>query len=252
MSVPSLANDTSDKLLKVIYPLYSLGSLSDQVAHAHKNGFDANALYKHIFKVVQNNRMHPLMVVIEITELVTDGLLKGNISEDEIEKLVPHGKQRIRGLNKKWGFYTRKNAREKENLRPATLTYCRMICLFPQIASLTLFRHGHSCYFANKFPNDAGIYPAQTFKLPMAMKHLGFGGLIPNGVSNALYNKVLEVPSLAFMVEFNLMGNPDRNETFSAAYEDQKPYMKAAKGGPIIDTDRIAFLIMLELELLKQ
>ncbi|XP_026396489.1 uncharacterized protein LOC113291137 [Papaver somniferum] len=248
MSVPSPAKDSLDKLQKVVYPLYSLSSLSDQVACAHKNGFDANALYKHIFKVVQNNRMHPLMVVIEITEIVTEGLLKGNITEDEIEKLVPHGKQRIRGLNKKWGFYTIKNVREKESLRPATLTFCRMICLFPQIASLTLSRHGHSGYFANKFPNDAGIYPAQTFKLPMEMKHLGFGGLIPNGVSNALYNEILEVASLAFMVEFNLMGNPDRNENFSAAYEGQKPYMKAAKGGPITDTDRIAFLIMLGLD----
>ncbi|XP_026377964.1 uncharacterized protein LOC113272329 [Papaver somniferum] len=81
------------------------------------------------------------------------------------------------------------------------------------------------------------------------MKHLGFGGLIPTGVSNLLYNEVLEVASLAFMVEFNFMVNPHLNKTFSVAYDGQKPYMHAAKNCAMPDNnDRIVFLISLGLD----
>ncbi|XP_026410188.1 uncharacterized protein LOC113305348 [Papaver somniferum] len=244
MCVPFFGKDIADELRNTFSQLCDFDS-SRQVARVH-DGYDANALLEQIFKIANDNSMEKQTVFSEIMEIVSIGLLRGNIREDQIEKTVPEGKTRIKELIKKWGFYTRKNAKEKSILAPMTLTFSRMILLFPHFASLILFRN--PVKFGNRFPDNSTRYPAQTFKLPIAMKHLGFGGLIPTGVGNLLHNEILEVASLAFMVEFSIMVNPSFNKTFLVAYEGQKPYMHAAKNCAMPGSDRIAFLISLGLD----
>ncbi|XP_026377965.1 uncharacterized protein LOC113272330 [Papaver somniferum] len=158
MSLPFSGKDIADELQNTLSQFCSFDS-SRQVARVH-DGHDANALLEQILKIAKDNGMEQQAVFNEIMELVSTALLRGNIREDQIEKTAPDGKRRIKAFIKKWGFYTRKNAKEKSILRPNTLTFSRMILLFPHIASVILV--SYPAKFRNRFPDTSTRYPAQT------------------------------------------------------------------------------------------
>ncbi|XP_010495078.1 PREDICTED: uncharacterized protein LOC104772131 [Camelina sativa] len=100
--------------------------------------------------------------------------------------------------------------------------------------------------FANRFApfNDANRFPAQSHKLPIAMLHTGFAGLIPRGSEDMAFIDLICMCHMAFMAEFSLLVSPQEHRSFHALYENQKTYNEAARGpGSIPDEDRIIYLL---------
>ncbi|KAG7554224.1 Nucleocapsid Phlebovirus/Tenuivirus [Arabidopsis suecica] len=92
--------------------------------------------------------------------------------------------------------------------------------------------------------NDANRFPAQTHKLPIAMLHSGFAGLIPRESDDIEIIDLICICHSAFMAEFSLLITPHEQRSCHALYENQKRYTEAArKSGLIPDEDRIVYLL---------
>ncbi|CAL9229293.1 unnamed protein product [Arabidopsis halleri] len=74
------------------------------------------------------------------------------------------------------------------------------------------------------FPHLA-FFPAQTHKLPIAMLHSGFAGLIPRESDD------IEIIDLICIC----------HSAFHALYENQKRYTEAARGSGLNSDDRLPF-----------
>lgn len=209
--------------------------------------FNVEALHKQIKEIAKANRMNNHQIVAEMTAIIRIALSTGNLQQYQIDKMSNQIlRNKINTLIKKWGICIKKNTRDTTSLKSNSLTFTRVLCVFPQIASGLLIRNPEK--FKHKLPDDAAKYVAKTYKLPMAMKHMGFGGLIPKDVSNSVYNKILEVAYLAFLAEFSFAINPNLTKTFAKAYADQQGQKTAAINGPISHTDRIICLMSMGLD----
>ncbi|EFH47434.1 predicted protein [Arabidopsis lyrata subsp. lyrata] len=181
-------------------------SLSDAIAPTltqhQSSGFSPHDLLTELFE-----RMKTLPKA-EVTNIffraIAVALLRGNIRKDKLERTSDTGKATIKRVAATLGIEIRDKCQKKLVLTNKTLTFSRMIALFPHLA----------------------FFPAQTHKLPIAMLHSGFAGLIPRESDD------IEIIDLICIC----------HSAFHALYKNQKRYTEAArKFGLIPDEDRIGF-----------
>ncbi|XP_076908315.1 uncharacterized protein LOC143565129 [Bidens hawaiensis] len=116
-----------------------------------------------------------------------------------------------------------------------TLTFTRAITCFPNLASLLLYK---KVGFAT---NGAQTVLASE-QLPDAMKHSGFGGLIPKGCDPYL-KKAYVFAHTAYMVDFSMLINPGYGRSLKAIASSQIEYSKiGVEKSPHSDEFRAGFL----------
>ncbi|KAL7081179.1 hypothetical protein ACP275_14G023300 [Erythranthe tilingii] len=177
----------------------------------------------------------------EMMKAVTVGLVRGNISEDETEKMACGGGGEIVRLATAFGIQIRKNSNEKTACDSDALTFVRFLSLYPHFASLLCL------IMPNRLTQKIsceGTYSACI--LPLAMKHIGFASLIPKGPDYRAIRGYLSVAFTAFMVEFRDATNPPNksNLNLQAKFAKQLRLTKIGikKGRMSNDYDRIFIL----------
>jgi hypothetical protein len=204
--------------------------------------FSLHALMAELFK--RTKTLPKAEVSRTFFRAVSIGLLRGNIRKDQLERTCDAGKAIIKRVAAILGIEIRDKGQRKLVLTNKTVTFSRMIAIFPHWASQLMV--SKESLFVNRFAsfNDANRFPAQTHKLPIAMLHSGFAGLIPRESDDMEFIDLICMCHSAFMAEFSLLITPQEQRSFHALYENQKRYTEAARGsGFNSDENRIVYLL---------
>ncbi|EYU32518.1 hypothetical protein MIMGU_mgv1a020050mg, partial [Erythranthe guttata] len=194
------------------------------------------ALYGKITERISDEKWNTEEAYGEIMKAVTVGLVRGNITQHQIEK-IPVGESILKSVAN-FGIQIRKKT-EKMQCYPDTLTFVRFISLFPHFASCACLIIPSN--LTQKIPCD-GIYSACI--LPVGMKHSGFAALIPAGPDYRAVRGYLSVAFTAFMVEFWDVMNPKKsNRAPQVKFEEQFRLTETAiDDGRMSDERRITAL----------
>ncbi|EOA21245.1 hypothetical protein CARUB_v10001595mg, partial [Capsella rubella] len=207
------------------------------------SGFSSYDLMAELFE--RTKTLSKAQVTNTVFRAISIALLRGNIRKDQLERTSESGKATIKAVAATLGIQIRDKGQRKLALTSKTLTFSRMIALFPHMASQLIV--SKESLFVNKYASfsDANRFPAQTHKLPIAMLHSGFAGLIPKESEEDMgFIDLLCMCHMDFMVEFSLLITPQEHRSFHALYENQKTYNEAARGSGLIpDEDRIVYLL---------
>ncbi|KAK1433779.1 hypothetical protein QVD17_10696 [Tagetes erecta] len=190
------------------------------------DAFNFDAIIEHVIKCSKHQSRTKVDMFKDIFTMVLNGLNRGNIRKDQFEKRAGGGDEKIKELAFRYKIPIRSAPGEMLALQSDTLTFVRAVTCFPHFASMFLYK-------GLGLAKDGAKSVLASSKLPRAMKHAGFPGLIPKGCDPYLMKAYLYAHA-AYMVDFGMLINPGDTRSlkkmalsqlnFSKVGVDQVPY----------------------------
>lgn len=192
-------------------------------------GFDVSRLLQ-VFWLKASN-MSKFDIMKDVYQLLAIGLLRANIREDQLDKTTAEGRIQIVQLANKYGITLRKSRTERVKLSPETLTFVRIVSMFPLHASLLIHKKP---ILSVKF-NLSGKYGSKL--CPIELKHSGAAAIIPFGE----VGDVFMAAHIGYMMELGEEIDQNSESTPLVRFENQKRYALIARNSITVSSlDRAA------------
>lgn len=197
-------------------------------------GFDPVDVIRVLYAKATAQSVNDHDFIIDMSTIVTIGLMRGTLSSKSIQRTSRAGQQRITSLKARYGLaekVTRENAR--------AITVPRVVNSFPHLASRINSAHSLGRGFSG---------PMNSQDLPPAMMHVAFGSLIPKGLETV--TPLMSDAYMAFAIDMNVVVNRKHTDQQSivAMYNQQTTYFQAAINSPLYSsTERVSILVELGL-----